>query len=243
MKARFVIAIAASGLALAIAAQALAVPTNPPIQNSPPADESFVSGSQVGFQATTAAPAAAELDFFVSSSSETNARGVLSRNVDIVNGQLVSGTPATGTVHAANWDGEQPGKYFWQAVYIDCAQDPAPDCLNESATRSFTVTPLPAAAVKSAAQIETFLDHHPRRRIRKRKVRFDFSSNVAGATFSCLFAQGWADCKSPHVFRNLKPGRFKFEVRAAVNDLADPTPASWTFRVLRRSSERKKQNR
>lgn len=237
------IAVAAFGLALAVAAQALADPTNPPVQNAPAADESFVSGSQIAFQATTAAPAPDEMDFYVSSSSETNSRGVLSRNVDIVNGQLVSGTPATGTVHAAAWASEQPGKYFWQAVYIDCAQDPAPDCLNESAPRSFSITPLPAAAVKSAAQIETFLDHHPRHRTRKRKVRFDFSSNVAGATFLCLFAQGWADCESPHIFRHLKRGRFKFQVRAAVNGLEDPTPASWTFRVLRRKGERNKQNR
>jgi hypothetical protein len=152
--------------------------------------------------------------------------------VDVVAGALISGTPATATVHRASWSGVQPGRHYWQAVYLDCFQDT--DCVNQSSTGTFTVNPLPAAAVKSSAQVDTFLDHHPRHRTRKRKVRFDFSSNVAGASFKCLFAQGWADCTSPHVFRRLKPGRYRFQARAVVNDLEDQSPVSWTFRVLRK---------
>lgn len=242
MKARLVPIIAVVGLTLAVAVEALAEPpVNPPTPVTPGSGEEFQAGTQITFRASTAPTAPTEMDFYISRSPDTNAKGVLFRSVDIIGGGLESGAPATGTVHAADWPGEQPGSYFWQAVYIDCVQDT--DCFNQSPARPFTINPLPASAVKSAAQIETFLDHHPRHRTRQRRVRFDFSSNVAGATFRCLFAQGWADCESPHIFRHLKLGRFKFEVRAAVNGLEDPTPASWTFRVLRRNPQRNQQNR
>ena len=47
-----------------------------------------------------------------------------------------------------------------------------------------------------------------------------------------LYAQGWTKCTSPHVFRHLKPGRFRFQVKAILNGVEDPTPASWFFKVL-----------
>jgi len=235
MRARPAIVFAVAGLALVVAAQALAEPpANPPTRDLPQSDESFQSGTPITFQATTAPPAQNEMDFYISSNPDTNSKGVLSKNVDIVGGQLVSGDPITGTVHTASWSGEQPGTYHWQAVYIDCAQDLPPDCLNQSTTGSFNITAIPAAAITSATQIETFLDRHPRRRTQKRRVKFRFSSNVAGASFRCLFARGWADCKSPHVFRHLEPGRYKFKARAVVNGLEDPTPVSWVFRILPR---------
>jgi hypothetical protein len=80
---------------------------------------------------------------------------------------------------------------------------------------------------------QTFLTHHPRRRSDKRKVAFAFDSNVDGARFKCFDAGGWAKCRSPHVFRHLEPGRYKFKVKAIVNGVADPTPASFIFRILR----------
>jgi IPT/TIG domain len=80
---------------------------------------------------------------------------------------------------------------------------------------------------------DTFLTHHPRHHTHKRQVSFAFDSNMDGAQFQCLFAQGWAKCRSPHVFRHLKPGRYRFMAEAIVNGVADPTPASFTFRILR----------
>jgi hypothetical protein len=79
---------------------------------------------------------------------------------------------------------------------------------------------------------KTFLDKHPRHRTHNRKVKFAFSSDVAKAHFQCLFAQGWAKCRSPHIFRHLKPGRYKFKARAVASGVKDPTPASWVFKVL-----------
>jgi hypothetical protein len=105
------------------------------------------------------------------------------------------------------------------------------DCYG--AVRHFTINPLPASAVTDPSQVETFLNKKPRHRTHHRKIKFAFSSNVDGAKFQCLFAQGWEKCRSPHVFRHLRPGRFKFEVRAVVNGIKDPDPAIWFFRVLR----------
>jgi hypothetical protein len=79
----------------------------------------------------------------------------------------------------------------------------------------------------------TFLTKHPKRRTHKRRATFAFSSNVSGASFRCLYARGWGGCRSPKTFRHLKPGRYVFKVRATAHGLTDPTPAKWSWRVLR----------
>jgi hypothetical protein len=79
----------------------------------------------------------------------------------------------------------------------------------------------------------TFIDRHPHHRIHKRKVAFTFSSDVTGVTYKCLYAAGWTKCHSPLTFRHLRPGRYRFKVEAVVNGVADPTPATFTFRVRR----------
>lgn len=80
---------------------------------------------------------------------------------------------------------------------------------------------------------KTFLIHRPRKRSHKRKVAFAFASNVKGAKFKCFDARGWTKCRSPRVFRHLRPGRYRFKVKAIVNGVADPTPARFVFRILR----------
>jgi hypothetical protein len=80
---------------------------------------------------------------------------------------------------------------------------------------------------------DTFLTHRPKHRTHRRKVAFAFSSDMPGVSYQCFYAQGWADCSSPHTFRHLKPGRYKFQVKAIGSGVEDPTPASWTFRVRR----------
>jgi hypothetical protein len=80
---------------------------------------------------------------------------------------------------------------------------------------------------------KTFLKHHPRRRTHKRKVAFAFDSNVNQARFKCFDARGWVKCRSPYVFRRLEPGRYVFKVKAIAQGVADPTPASFIFRILR----------
>jgi hypothetical protein len=159
---------------------------------------------------------------------------VLVNRFDLVRGFPIGSGAYQGTPDADEGWPKKPGTYFWQAAEPGCPSEPADPC--ESPPRALNILPLPASAVNNPSQIETFLDRHPRHRTAKRKVKFKFSSNVEGATFRCLFASGWADCESPQIFRRLEPGRYKFKVRAIVNNLKDPTPVKWVYRILRRNS-------
>jgi hypothetical protein len=92
---------------------------------------------------------------------------------------------------------------------------------------------LPAPAVS-----DTLLGPHPKKRIKtpkKRvKVTFGFSSTVAGATFECKLDRGrFTPCTSPATYR-VKPGTHSFSVIAVDAGGADPTPASFRFKVKRK---------
>lgn len=123
---------------------------------------------------------------------------------------------------------EWPGTYYWIVERFDCfAPD---DCyVTNDEIRSFTVEP----PVGTPAP-ETIITRHPARRTRKRRVRFAFVSNLPNASFQCHYTGGWSRCESPQRFRHLKPGRYRFKVRAVANGKRDTTAATWLFRVLRR---------
>jgi hypothetical protein len=129
-----------------------------------------------------------------------------------------------GTEHFA----ERPGTYYWMVERWDCSAEA--DCyVTDGQIRSFTVEP----PVSTPAP-NTTITRHPARRTRKRRVRFAFVSNLPDASFQCHYAGGWSRCLSPQRFRHLKPGRYRFKVRAIANGKRDTTPATWLFRVLRR---------
>jgi streptogramin lyase len=105
----------------------------------------------------------------------------------------------------------------------------------------------PAAPIAGSAP-ETRIVKGPKKRVKtKRKrarVRFTFRSPNAGAKFECALQKlkkrkkgkpaskpRFKPCKSPKKYR-LKPGRYRFLVRAVVGGVADPTPAKRTFRVI-----------
>lgn len=91
---------------------------------------------------------------------------------------------------------------------------------------------------------ETKLAKGPKGQVRTKgkraKVIFRFNSPDAGASFQCRMvrkrkgakAPGFAACKSPKAYR-LKPGRYRFEVRAVLKGVADESPASRSFKVVR----------
>lgn len=102
---------------------------------------------------------------------------------------------------------------------------------------------------------ETKIDKGPKKRVtikgRKAKVKFRFSSPDAGATFECRLtavatngkqppkrAISFAACSSPKTYK-LKPGSYRFEVRAVVAGAADPTPAKRSFKVVRVAKKRR----
>jgi hypothetical protein len=83
----------------------------------------------------------------------------------------------------------------------------------------------------------TTIDSAPKAKVRtsKRRVKvsFEFSSDVAGATFRCALDGKHQACTSPFTAR-VKKSRHHFEVVASANGLTDATPAEVNFKVLRR---------
>lgn len=112
--------------------------------------------------------------------------------------------------------------------------------------------PPPPGSTK--AQPRTRLRKGPKGKVRargkRRKVRFAFSSPDAGARFQCRLrrlgkkkgkqrsaahaskAPRFRACRSPKRYR-LRPGRYRFEVRAALGGFVDKTPAKRSFRIVR----------
>lgn len=105
----------------------------------------------------------------------------------------------------------------------------------------------PLVAPIGARVPNTRITRGPKGKVRtKRKVRrvaFRFRSIPAkGARFQCSLVKlrkgkrvpkpRFRGCKSPRVYR-LKPGRYRFQVRAVLNGAVDPTPAKRAFRIVR----------
>ena len=83
---------------------------------------------------------------------------------------------------------------------------------------------------------QTTIDKGPKKKTKKRKAKFVFSSSEAGSTFECkLDKKPYKSCTSPQKYKRLKRGKHKFSVRAT--DAAgntDATPAKYKWKVKRR---------
>lgn len=108
----------------------------------------------------------------------------------------------------------------------------------EAAPPAPSPSPTPPGPTPPAARPpETALGSHPARKIKtakkKIKVKFTFSSPTAGATFKCkLDKAAFAPCTSPKTYK-VKAGKHKFSVVAVSGGLTDPTPATFSFKVVR----------
>ncbi len=72
----------------------------------------------------------------------------------------------------------------------------------------------------------------PGKRLAKGKAKFVFRSTVAGSTFLCKLDRRKAKaCRSPKLYRSLRPGKHVFKVWAIGAGGRDPTPAKKRFRV------------
>jgi streptogramin lyase len=92
---------------------------------------------------------------------------------------------------------------------------------------------------------ETRIDKGPKKKVRTKgkraTVKFRFSSTTTGATFECALVKAkkgkktpkpkFKGCKSPKKLK-LRPGRYRFSVRAVSGGLVDPSPATSSFRVI-----------
>jgi hypothetical protein len=83
---------------------------------------------------------------------------------------------------------------------------------------------------------QTLLKRKPPRRTRDRTPTFRFAADEPGATFLCKLDRArFQPCRSPLTTKRLSAGVHTFEVRARDDSgQADPSPASYRFRVLAR---------
>jgi YD repeat-containing protein len=79
----------------------------------------------------------------------------------------------------------------------------------------------------------TRLIKHPPKSTRSTTAKFAFRADLAGATFRCkLDRKPTQGCRSPKVYKRLKPGRHTFKVWAVASGITDPTPAKFGWKVL-----------
>jgi hypothetical protein len=89
-------------------------------------------------------------------------------------------------------------------------------------------------APPAAAPVQTAIAAKPPPKTADRTPTFRFRS-AAGASFQCKLDKGpFKACHSPFTTPALSPGKHTLTVRAVVAGVADPTPASFTFKVVRR---------
>ena len=84
---------------------------------------------------------------------------------------------------------------------------------------------------------QTTLRRKPPKRTTDRTPTFRFTSNQSGATFECrLDSKPFRACRSPFTTKKLSFGGHTFKVRAVLGagGQVDGSPASFTFKVLRK---------
>jgi hypothetical protein len=86
---------------------------------------------------------------------------------------------------------------------------------------------------------ETSLTKTPKYKVTTRKAKtkvgFGFASATAGATFECsLDGKAFKACATGQKFK-VKVGKHTFAVRAVAGGVADPTPATFSFKVKKKA--------
>jgi hypothetical protein len=81
---------------------------------------------------------------------------------------------------------------------------------------------------------DTAIVKHPKAKTKNKKATFQFSSTILGATFECQLDNGpFLPCTSPYQARVGK-GKHSFAVRATVKGLADASPATFRWKVMKK---------
>ncbi len=100
---------------------------------------------------------------------------------------------------------------------------------------------LPVSAVVITETPETTITKRPPNRSEGSTVRYRFRSDEAGSTFQCKLKgpglrpaqRRFRGCASPKRYKNLKPGSYRFQIRAVdAEGNRELTPAGDRFRVL-----------
>jgi hypothetical protein len=97
----------------------------------------------------------------------------------------------------------------------------------------------PVAAAKSP---ETTIKAKPPAKTTAHQAKFSFTSSDQGAGFQCsLDGAGYKSCISPRII-HIGLGHHIFKVRASIAGLTDLTPASYSWKVVRRHRHRAAQS-
>lgn len=120
-------------------------------------------------------------------------------------------------------------------------------CVDPNPAQPPPVPPVSLPDTPPSTPPNTVLGTHPKPNVKIRKakakarakVKFAFSATIAGSTFQCkLDKKPFMPCASPKFFK-VKPGRHKFSVRAVgPGGALDPTPASFSFKVVKKKARR-----
>ncbi len=115
----------------------------------------------------------------------------------------------------------------------------AEDARKGTASESLTYTVVAPAPKSTSLLPETILSAHPKKTVKtkkkKAKVKFGFSSDVPGATFQCKLDKGaFAPCTSPKTYK-VKKGKHTFSVEAVDPAGTDATPATFSFKVKKKT--------
>jgi hypothetical protein len=148
-----------------------------------------------------------------------------------------TGCPAAGVTYT----GLAGGSHTFQVRAIDPSgnADPTPAGYSFSvvlasppvaiASSGSAPAPPPPPAVVAP---QTTLGAKPAARTRDRTPSFRFRSSDAGAIFQCRLDGGpFKPCRSPFTTKPLPPGRHTVKIRAVLNGVPDPTPATYAFTV------------
>ena len=100
------------------------------------------------------------------------------------------------------------------------------------------VAPAPlnnASAPPEKACPNTTLTKKPKAKTTDRTPTFKFTSTINPATFECKLDSGaFKSCDSPLTTKKLSLGKHTFKVRAIAGGVTDPTPASASFKVIKK---------
>jgi len=81
---------------------------------------------------------------------------------------------------------------------------------------------------------DTKIDKGPKKKTKKKKATFKFSSTTPGATFECsVDGKAFASCASPFKVK-VKKGKHEFEVRAVLAGVTDGSPAEQNWKVKKK---------
>jgi hypothetical protein len=129
------------------------------------------------------------------------------------------------------------GSHAFQVRAIDPSGnvDPTPAGYSFEVVLAQPPLDAPEPAPTPGAGPETRIFGEPGARTRDRTPTFRFGSDRAGATFECkLDGKPFRTCRSPFTTKKLSYGPHTLRVRAMLSGDVDPSPARFTFEVVKR---------